>query len=291
MGHGIAQVFATHEHGVFITDPNTDVLRGALEKVRHNLNQMGVPADPVLARIALKDDLRTAVTDVDIVIEAAPERLDLKQTVFADVARWAPDHAILASNTSVIPITDIGKHLEASVRERLVGTHWWNPPHLIPLVEVVRTNDTSDAVFEQVVQILKGVGKRPVRVLKDIPGFIGNRLQHALWREAISLVERGICDASTIDEVITQSFGPRLAVLGPMANADLTGLELARDVHRILFPDLDRSTSPSPMLERLLAEGHTGMKSGKGLREWTPLSASAMRERLALHLISAFKNA
>lgn len=289
MGHGIAQVFATYGHAVSITDPNVDVLHETHERVAHNLAQMGIPPEPVLARIATRDDVQATVTDADIVIEAAPERLALKQAIFADLARWAPASAILASNTSVIPITDIGALLDESVRERVVGTHWWNPPHLVPLVEVIRTTHTSDAVFEQTFGILERIGKRPVKVLKDIPGFIGNRLQHAMWREAIALVEHGICDADTIDDVVKHSFGPRLAVLGPMENADLTGLELARDVHRVLFPHLDYSTIPSPLLDDLLAQGHRGMKTGKGLREWTPETARAVREQLALHLIATFK--
>ncbi|HTJ93533.1 MAG TPA: 3-hydroxyacyl-CoA dehydrogenase family protein, partial [Pararobbsia sp.] len=172
-------------------------------------------------------------------------------------------------------------------RSRLIGTHWWNPPHLVPLVEIIKTPSTSQVVFDETFNIIEGVGKCPVKVLKDVPGFIGNRLQHALWREAVSLVHRGVCDAETIDTVVKQSFGMRLPVLGPMENADLVGLELTRAVHQIIFPDLDRSSAPSPLLEQLIAHGHLGMRTGQGLRDWTPAQADKVQRDLALHLIAA----
>jgi 3-hydroxybutyryl-CoA dehydrogenase len=184
----------------------------------------------------------------------------------------------------VIPITRIGEALDPDARARLVGTHWWNPPHLVPLVEVVRTEFTSATVFDAIFDWLAAVGKRPVKVHRDVTGFIGNRLQHALWREALGLVEDGVCDAQAIDLVVKNSFGLRMPVLGPMENADLVGLELTRDVHRVLFPELKTDTAPSPLLDRLIAEGHTGMKSGQGLLAWTAGEADAVHDRLAAHL-------
>ena len=285
MGHGIAQVFARAGHAVVMTDPDPEVLGAALGKVERNLEAEGVDAAPVLCKLSVADGLAAALSGADLVIEAAPEKLELKQKLFADIAAAAPGHAVLASNTSVIPITQIGQKLPRPIRARLVGTHWWNPPHLVPLVEVVRTQYTSDAVFEQMFAWLEAVGKRPVKVHKDVTGFIGNRLQHALWREAIALVERGVCDAEAIDLVVKNSFGMRLPVLGPMENADLVGLELTRDVHSLMFPDLHSNKTPSPLLDRLIKEGHVGMKAGQGLRAWTPEQATAVREGLARHLI------
>jgi 3-hydroxybutyryl-CoA dehydrogenase len=287
MGHGIAQVFAVAGHRTTITDTSSEVLTAAPRHIAHNLEQMNVAVDAVLGRIELVGQLNDAVAYADLVIEAAPERVDLKQKLFVEIARHAPPGAILASNTSVIPISDVGAKLDAEPRSRLVGTHWWNPPHLVPLVEVVRTPFTSDAVFAETFAILESVGKRPVKVNKDVPGFIGNRLQHALWREAISLVERGVCDAQTIDTVVKQSFGMRLAVLGPMENADLVGLQLAQEVHRIIFPDLDCSKTSSPLLDKLIAAGQTGMRSGKGFLTWTAQEAEEVKRHLALHLIAA----
>lgn len=286
MGRGIAQVFAAAGHPTTLTDADGGALRAAPGHIAHSLGQMGTAPDAALGKLRLVQSLEGAVSDAGIVIEAAPERIELKQALFASIAAAAPRCAILASNTSVIPITRIGESLDPQARSRLVGTHWWNPPHLVPLVEVVRSGFTSDAVFDGTVDILQSVGKCPVKVLKDVPGFIGNRLQHALWREAISLVQHGVCDAQTIDQVVKQSFGMRLPVLGPMENADLVGLELTHDVHRILFPDLDDGKEPSPLLAELLGQGHSGMRSGKGLRDWTPGQADAVRERLARHLIA-----
>ncbi len=285
MGHGIAQVFARAGHAVVITDPNEATLNLALPRIERNL--LAEACDPlrVLCNLALEPRLDLAVERADLVIEAAPEKLELKQKLFADVAAAAPRHAVLASNTSVIPITRIGEQLAQHARSRLVGTHWWNPPHLVPLVEVVRTAYTSAEVFEQTYAWLEAVGKRPVKVQQDVTGFIGNRLQHALWREAIGLIEDGVCDAEAIDLVVKNSFGMRLLVLGPMENADLVGLELTRDVHRVMFPELRCSKTPSPLLDRLIEEGHIGMKSGQGLRSWTSEQAAGVHSQLAAHLI------
>lgn len=285
MGHGIAQVFAQAGHRVVITDPDPAVLGVALARVGRNLEGEGVDPAPVLARMGVNSSLEAAVARASVVIEAAPEKLELKQRLFAQLAAAAPKHAILASNTSVIPITRIGEALDSDARARLVGTHWWNPPHLVPLVEVVRTAFTRDEVFDAMFDWLAAVGKRPVKVHRDVTGFIGNRLQHALWREALGLVEDGVCDAEAIDLVVKNSFGMRMPVLGPMENADLVGLELTRDVHQVLFPDLKSNTAPSPLLDRLIAGGHTGMKSGQGLLDWTAAEAEAVHGRLAAHLI------
>jgi 3-hydroxybutyryl-CoA dehydrogenase len=285
MGHGIGQVFARAGHTVVITDPNVEVLNLALPRVERNLQDERVDASRVLCNMSIEARLELAVARADLVVEAAPEKLELKQKLFADVAAAAPSHAVLASNTSVIPITRIGDRLPPDVRSRLVGTHWWNPPHLVPLVEVVRTVHTSVEVFEQTFAWLEQAGKRPVKVHQDVTGFIGNRLQHALWREAIGLIEDGVCDAEAIDLVVKNSFGMRLPVLGPMENADLVGLELTRDVHRVMFPDLKCNKAPSPLLDRLIEEGHTGMKAGQGLRTWTAMQAEAVHSELATHLM------
>ncbi|MES2888489.1 MAG: 3-hydroxyacyl-CoA dehydrogenase family protein [Pseudomonadota bacterium] len=286
MGHSIAQVFAVAGHPVNLCDVQPQTLAGCTARIRHNLQQLGLDADPVLARITLSPDLASAVAGANLVIEAAPESLALKQQLFLDIAEAAPASAWLASNTSVIPITDIGARLASSARARLVGTHWWNPPHLIPLVEVVSSAHTDLQVFEGLFSLLKQVGKTPVKVRRDLPGFIGNRLQFALWREAISLVADGVCDAETLDTVVKQSFGRRLGVLGPLENADLIGLALARDIQRLLLPHLNDSHAPSPLLDTLLSQGHAGMATLQGLRGWTHDTAHEAQERLARHLIA-----
>lgn len=289
MGHGIAQVFARAGHAVRIADPDAAAREQALRHIERNLREEDVDPAPVLSRLSLAERLETAVAGADVVFEAVPERLALKQQLFAEAARHVPQHAVLASNTSVIPITRIGESLDAGARARLLGTHWWNPPHLIPLVEVVRTAWTDPGVVERTCGWLDRVGKKPVKVQRDIAGFIGNRLQHAMWREAIALVDAGVCDAEAIDTVVKHSFGLRLPVLGPIENADLVGLELTREVHRNLFPELCRDTTSSPLLDRLIAAGDTGMRAGRGLRSWTPEQAEAVRRDLAGHLFSMIR--
>ncbi|WP_024667005.1 3-hydroxyacyl-CoA dehydrogenase family protein [Pseudomonas syringae] len=289
MGHGIAQVFAQAGHTVALHDPDAATLDIAPQRIAHNLDQMGLPSASVLANISLVSDLKEAVAGAHIIIEATPERLELKQKIFADVARFAPSNAVLASNTSVIPITAIGELLEADARARLLGTHWWNPPHLVPLVEVIRTEYTSEQVFDSTFLLLQSLGKAPVKVNRDVAGFIGNRLQHAMWREAISLVSEGVCDAQTIDTVVKQSFGMRMPFLGPMENADLVGLQLTQLVHQVIFPDLCNDQVANPLLETLLSQGHEGMRTGQGLRSWTPEQADQVRMQLALRLIESVK--
>ncbi|WP_114966520.1 3-hydroxyacyl-CoA dehydrogenase family protein [Alkalilacustris brevis] len=285
MGHGIALTLARAGHSVTVTDPVDDARATLAGRVSESLRLMGVGADETaatLSRIALADSLPEAVAQAQVVFEAAPEKMALKQALFAEVEAHAPADCILASNTSVMPITEIMQGLKG--RHRALGTHWWNPPHMIPLVEVIRTEWTETATMDTMCDLLAAAGKTPVRVERDVPGFIGNRLQHALWREAISLVERGICDAESVDTVIKSCFGRRLAVLGPLENADLVGTDLTLDIHRTVLADLEHRPGPSPYLEQLVAEGKLGMKTGEGFRTWTEAEATATRERVATHL-------
>ena len=175
-------------------------------------------------------------------------------------------------------------------RERALGTHWWNPPYLVPLVEVIGTEWTSPQAIELTMALHAAAGKQPAHVKKDVPGFIGNRLQHALWREAVSLVERGICDAETVDTVIKAAFGRRLAVLGPLENADLVGTDLTLAIHKTVLPDIDSRPGPSPYLEQLVADGKLGFKSGEGFRQWSPEQQAALRAKVVQHLKKARAN-
>ena len=284
MGHGIALVLGRAGHDVTVTDPVAEARDALHARVAESLTLMGHEAETkaVLARITLSNTIADAVSGAEAVFEAAPEKMALKQAIFAEIEAAAPPDCILASNTSVMPITEIMGGL--THRARALGTHWWNPPHMIPLVEVIRTEWTEDAAMDRMMKLLSGAGKTPVRVEKDVPGFIGNRLQHALWREAISLVERGICDAQSVDTVIKSCFGRRLSVLGPLENADLVGTDLTLDIHNTVLADLEDRKGPSPYLERLVAEGRLGMKSGEGFRKWTPEEADVVRARVVTHL-------
>ncbi|MGH2342807.1 3-hydroxyacyl-CoA dehydrogenase family protein [Segnochrobactraceae bacterium EtOH-i3] len=281
MGHGIAQAFAVAGHPVTIFESDPERRAGIRDRVRGHLADLGQDPEAV-ERITPCATLEEAVSAADVVIEAVPENLALKQRIFAAVETIAPPHALLASNTSVIPITQIMAPLKD--RSRAMGAHWWNPPYLVPLVEVIQTEDTDPAAIAAMIDLLASIGKLPVHVRKDVPGFIGNRLQHALWREAIALVQSGVCDAETVDRVVKASFGRRLAVLGPFENADLVGTDLALAVHETVLPDLDRTPGPQQLLKDVVAAGHLGMKTGEGFRRWTPEKAAEVRARLDAHL-------
>src|SRR3954451_173991 len=281
MGHGIAYLFAAAGHDVGVFELSADLHASLASRLKSICDLLG--DDPVaLNRIAVHDQLAPAVKNTAFVFEAAPEKLPLKQQIFAELEILTAPETILASNSSAIPSTEIGRHLKH--RGRVVGTHFWNPPHLVPLVEVIQTEWTSGDVVRRTIDLLAAAGRKPVHVRRDIPGFIGNRLQHALKREAIALVAAGVCDAETIDTVVKSGFGARMAVLGPMEQSDLVGLDLTLDISNVLVADLDRSAGPHPFLQEKVKAGKLGMKSGEGFRTWTPEQANEVRERLRRYM-------
>lgn len=287
MGHGIALTMARAGRDVAITDPIAAARDTVLARISESLAQLGdAPAQiaSTLKKITISDSVARTVAQADVVFEAVPEKMALKQAIFAEVEAHAPESCILASNTSVMPITEIMGGLQ--LRNRALGTHWWNPPHIVPLVEVIRTKWTDDAAMTAMVDLLAMAGKSPVRVEKDVPGFIGNRLQHALWREAISLIERGICDAAAVDTVIKTSFGRRLAVLGPLETADMVGTDLTLDIHDNVLADIENSPAPSPYLRALVAQGKLGFKTGQGFYTWDESEKTALRAKVAKHLLA-----
>ena len=281
MGHGIAQVFAEAGHAVAVHDPDPAALARVPERVTEIFRSLDADPGPV-ARISLHDRLETAVSDAGFVIEAGPERVGIKQEIFAALEALTGPEVILASNTSAIPIRDIAA--KVADRGRVLGAHFWNPPHYVPLVEVVQSDLTERRFVDRTMALLAAAGLSPVHVRRDIPGFIGNRLQHALKREAIALVAAGVCDAATLDRVVTEGFGSRLGVLGPLEQSDMVGLNLTLDAHRVLIADLDRTPGPHPLLEAKVAAGETGMAAGHGFRAWTPEEAQAVRTRFLGHL-------
>jgi 3-hydroxybutyryl-CoA dehydrogenase len=286
MGHSIAQIFLAGGYKVNLFDPNESALhaaQGSINDIFSLLDQN----PPSAESLTLCNSLQDAVVDSDLVIEAGPEKLAVKRDIFSQLCSYTRSTTILATNTSAIPIGDIANGLAHP--ERIVGTHFWNPPHLVRLVEVVQAQSTSEQVIATVIALLESVAMKSVHVKRDIPGFIGNRLQHALKREAIALVAAGVCDAETIDTVVKHSFGQRMAVLGPLEQSDLVGLELTLDIYKTLFPTLDNTAVPPQLLVDKVQQGHLGMKTGSGFRQWTPESANEVRFRLRDFLVDKAK--
>lgn len=290
MGHGIAQIFALNGFNVHLMDTQESALKSALDSIRSNLVMLAghghtheSDIEPAIDRISTGTDVAAGAGDADFVIEAVFENLELKQALFKTLDAACSKDAILATNTSVISISQIAA--KAQFKNRVVGTHFWNPPYLIPLVEVVRGDETSSDVMDQTMALMAEIGKHPVRVQKDVPGFVGNRLQHALWREAISIVENGIADAATVDECVKFGFGLRLPVLGPLENADLVGTDLTLAIHDYILKHLEDSGEPSPLLKTLVEKGALGFKSGCGLQEWSKQDISDTQKRLKEYLL------
>jgi 3-hydroxybutyryl-CoA dehydrogenase len=275
MGHGIAQVFASAGYDVDIYDVDPATLRAAKDRIADNFKvflelNLAKPEhiDRCLNRIKLCPSIEALGQGPQFIIEAIVEDLKVKQNSYAELERFTSPDTIFSSNTSAISITEISEALK--IKRRFLGTHFWNPPHVLPCVEVIKGAGTDQGVFETVYALMEKVGKVPVRVLKDVPGFLGNRLQHAMWREAISLCEKNIASAEDIDKVVKYGFGARMPFIGPLETADLAGLGLTRDIHSYLFPHLESSHNPSPALEDLVAAGATGVRAGRGFYDWTP---------------------
>jgi len=280
MGVSIAYALAAAGHRVAVFDPAPAARDAVPERLAAIAAQLG---DGPGVEVGVHDRVATAVRRADVVIEAGPENLEAKREIFAELVGSAPVWALLATNTSAIPIAAIAADLPGA--ERILGTHFWNPPHLVPLVEVVEAEATSAEAVARMIDFLAGAGMRPVHVKADIPGFIGNRLQHAMKREAIALVAAGHCTAEALDEVVRHGFGARLAAIGPLEQADIGGLELTLAIHETLMPDLDRTPVPHPLLVEKVERGEVGIAVGKGFREWGEGEAEEVSARVTEELL------
>lgn len=295
IGPGIAQVFAAGGHSVRLYARTEDKFESARARIRANLERMAdyelaerCEIDSVLERVSMTTDLEAACDGADLVLETIVENLAVKQQLFAQLDSICDPAVTLTSNTSVLSITEIAS--KSVHKERIIGTHFWQPPHLIPLVEVTRTDATDQTHMDRAYDLLAGCGKAPVRVLRDVPGFIANRMQHALWREAFALIDEGVCDPETVDIAVRNSFGMRLPVLGPVTNADLVGLDLTNSIHSYILPKLDVSTTPSATLRGHLERNELGFKSGSGFLQWTDESMAATKDELATFLLEVLRS-
>ena len=290
MGHGLVQIFARHGCEVILTSRRPEGAAEAKTKIRADLETMAEgrlvrreDIDSILDRIHGTTEMEE-VADCGFVLESVVENLSIKQDLFKKLDEMCPPETILATNTSVISITEIAA--KSKNRSRIVGTHFWNPPFLIPLVEVVKGADTSNETMQRTIDFLNAAGKHPIWVEKDVPGFVCNRLQHALWREAVSIVERGIAEPSVVDEAIKFGFGIRLPVLAPLETADMVGLDLTKSIHDYVLKHLEDSHTSSPILTEKVEKGELGFKTGGvGFQTWTPEEQKALRKRLMDHLM------
>lgn len=295
MGHGIAQVFAQAGYNVLLKDVKQEFLSNAVNRMKENLQKLSAAGliqrediEATMSRVKTTLDTKEALTNADFIIEAATENIDLKKQIFREASKFAPDRAILATNTSGLPIVDI-----AGVTNRpgkVIGTHFWNPPYLLRAVEVVKGASTTDETVKVTCNLLTKVGKKPVVVKKDIPGQIGIRILYAMLREAMSLVEKDVASPEDIDTVVKEALGTRLPVVGVLELADLSGVDLVLMVSKRLFKDLDNSPEPSKFLVDMVADGRTGIKSSKGFYNWTPQSTASIIKKRDDHLLTILKD-
>lgn len=297
MGYGIALAYAAGGCEVRLFDVSED----ALERARRNVHSGAAtladagrlreaPVDAVVDRIAYYDTVPRAVETADFVTEAVPEDLPLKRDTFEQLDAHAPEKAILASNTSGLSITEIAAAVEDP--SRVVGTHWFNPAHIVPGVEVIYGTETADRTVERTTELLETIGKTPVVVERDIPGFIGNRIQLAMAYEAFSLLESGVASAEAIDRAVKSTFGFRLPAMGVFEKADQSGLDVHYEVESYLMAELDRGSDPHELLADLVEEGKLGVKSGEGIYDWSERSMEAIyeeRDRQLVSLLDAYE--
>jgi len=299
MGHGIAQNFAMAGYEVFLYDIDKTILERALANVRTSLGRFADAGlirnqdiEGILSKIKITTDLKEAVERADFITEATPEKIELKQDIFKKLEELCPKHAIIATNTSSLTLTEIGAKTET--KERLVITHYFNPPNIVPTVEVVKGEKTSDETIKLTVDLLEKVKKVPVVVNIELPGFVVNRIQMALIREVLDLFDKGIASAEDIDKAVKGSVGFRLASIGPILTVDFGGIDVWSAVATNLFPEICSSPEPPAALIDLAAKDHKGVKSGKGFYDYgggaKGLDVKVVTQKRDKEFISRLKN-
>jgi 3-hydroxybutyryl-CoA dehydrogenase len=293
MGHGIAQAYAQEGYPVTITDAAKSALTGVEDRIKSNLGTLAreglIPEkemENIMGRITVVDNLENAVRDADLVTEAVFEDLPTKTDIFHEMEKFCSPECLLASNTSSFPMTQISAQMEKP--DRAIVTHWMNPPYLVPLVEVVPGEKTSEETYKTAHEILVKIKKVPVKVQKEVLGFLVNRIQSAMNREVYHLLEVGAASAEDIDRAVVTSLGFRLAFLGPLLVRDLAGLDVECKVADTILPVLDSSTQPNRLLREMVDRGEYGTKTGKGFFSYTPESIAELikeRDRRFIHLL------
>ena len=294
MGHGIAQEFACAGYRVQLHDITEEKLNNARVQIGKNLTLLAengviekTNISETMHRIQSTTELATSVETADFVVEAVTENLPLKQQIFAELDTLCQPHTILASNTTALMPSQIGANTKRT--DKILNTHYFNPPYLIPLVELIRSQDTSDETVSVTFDLLTSIGKTPAIIEKEALGFVGPRLQAALIREAFSIVEQGIASAETVDLVVRNSFGRRLSVAGPFEVFELAGWDLVLDAFEELYKDLNSSSEINPLLRKMVESNKLGVKSGEGFYQWSNERQQALRDRMSQALIRAIQ--
>ncbi len=294
MGFGIAMEYALAGMEVRILTSRPETAPRALQNLRDSLAMLvkegllqEAAASQSQRRVRAAQDLADAVSDADLVVESAPERLELKQDLFRQMDVLCPAHTILATNTSALSITCIAAATNRP--DRVVGTHYWNPPHLMPLVEVTYGEKTSEETVNAVCEVLERQGKTPIRVRKDVPGFVWNRLQNALMREWLWLLENGVVTCEELDLVAQKGLGRRLLTAGFCKAVDLGNLDVWAAVHGYMLKHISSSTEVSPVLTEKIAKGEFGVRTGKGFYTWSPEMVQEVKEERDRQLIQWLK--
>lgn len=294
MGHGIAQEFACAGYRVHLHDITKEKLNNALVQIGKNLTLLAensviekASIPETMQYIQTTTELTEAAETADFVVEAVSENLPLKQQIFEKLDSLCQPHAILASNTTALMPSQIGANTKRT--DKILNTHYFNPPYLIPLVELIRSPDTSDETVSVTFDLLTAIGKTPALIEKEALGFVGPRLQAALIREAFAIVERGIASAETVDLVVRNSFGRRLSVAGPFEVFELAGWDLVLDAFEELYKDLNSAPGINPLLREMVESDKLGVKSGEGFYEWSEERQQALRDRMSQALIRAIQ--
>ncbi|MCK5446142.1 MAG: 3-hydroxyacyl-CoA dehydrogenase [Rhodospirillaceae bacterium] len=286
MGAGIAASFCAGDWITHVAETNAMQAETIPGNVQNCLEQL--EATDCARNLNVATDIAALPWDkITIVVEAVSENLELKQKIFAQVETLCRPDAAITSNSSSYPISEIGKGLAS--QNRMAGLHYFMPAHLIPLVEVVSSVHTDPQVGKYLCDVIEALNKRPVWVKKDIPGFLANRIQHALMREAIFMVEQGIASPEDVDAAVQLSFGIRYVGAGPLLQKDFSGIDVQNSAASRIYPDLCNASEPSPYMQQLVADGNIGVKSGKGFYSWTKDQITKQKTRYEEALISALK--
>lgn len=284
MGYGFAIHFTLQGQDVTLVDVDESALVDARDRIRGSVSllaERGITdrdPDAVVESIAYATDAAAGVADAAVVLEAVPEDLDLKRAVFREVAAAAPEDAILASNTSGIPITEIAEAVPDAA-DRVAGCHWWFPPFLLTPVEVIRGEATSDRTIDRLAAFVEAVDRDPIHVEKDVPGFVWNRIQAAIARECMYLAEEGVASVEDINRAIRDGYAVRTAATGPFETLDLAGLDLVKTGAERRYADLSDADGPPDVLVDLVESGRTGVKAGAGFFEYDRPADEVIRER------------